>query len=62
MKVTEEYVEWRLPNGQITRVYKKDDPALYFTMGSNTEDTGGFGRPNKPQEDYNVTESYGIDW
>lgn len=55
MKITNEYVEFVTTTGVKTRIYKKDNPSLYFSMSINTDDGVPFGVNQKSiQEDYTV--------
>ena len=55
MKITDEYVEFITTTGVKTKIYKKDDPSLYFRMGINSDDGVPFGSNQKyTQEDYSV--------
>ena len=55
MRITSEYVEFVTTTGKLTRIYKKDDPSLYFRMSINSDDGVPFGTNKKIiQEDYVV--------
>lgn len=51
MKITDTYVEFVTTTGVRTKIYKEDDPSLYFRMAVNSEERFS---TSSSQEDYVV--------